>query len=490
MNPEMYFATTMLILFLTYISISLISLIGRTKKQKYNLPPGPSLLTIMRNVFELGKKPQYSLAKFSKIYGPIMHLKLGQITTIVISSPDIAQEVFQTHDLSISDRTIPQAVAVLGHEHFSLPFMPMSNLWRDLRKICKNNLFSNKTLDASNELRCKKLQELLCDIDRSSLVGEAVDVEKAAFKTLLNVLSNTFFSMDFVNSAGETDEYKDIVESLMTAIGTPNLVDFFPILRMFDPQGIRGISATYAEKLLQIFDSYITKRLELRNEENYVTNGDMLDNLLNISQENGQMMDTTKIQHLFLDLFVAGTDTTSYAIERGMAELVHNPHAMLKAKEELKQIIGIGNPIEESDITRLPYLQAVVKETLRMHPSAPLLLPKKARVDVKIHGYTIPQGAQVVINEWAIGRNPNIWDNPNSFLPERFLGSEINFNGQNFQLTPFGGGRRICPGMPLATKMIHMMLGSLINFFDWKLENGDRDINQPLRAIPVRVNKV
>ena len=305
MNPEMYFASTMLLLFLTYIAINLFSLIGRTKKQKYNLPPGPSLLTIMRNVFELGKKPQYSLAKFSKIYGPIMHLKLGQITTIVISSPDIAQEVFQTHDLSISDRTIPQAVAVLGHEHFSLPFMPMSNLWRDLRKICKNNLFSNKTLDASRELRCKKLQQLLCDIDRSSLVGEAVDVEKAAFKTLLNVLSNTFFSLDFVNSAGETDEYKDIVENLMTAIGTPNLVDFFPILRMFDPQGIRGISATYAEKLLQIFDSYITKRLELREGENYVTNGDMLDNLLNISQENGQMMDTTKIQHLFLVNFLS-----------------------------------------------------------------------------------------------------------------------------------------------------------------------------------------
>jgi len=305
MNPEMYFASTMLLLFLTYIAIILLSLIGRTKKQKYNLPPGPSLLTIMRNVFELGKKPQYSLAKFSKIYGPIMHLKLGQISTIVISSPNIAQEVFQTHDLSISDRTIPQAVAVLGHEHFSLPFMPMSNLWRDLRKICKNNLFSNKTLDASRELRCKKLQQLLCDIDRSSLVGEAVDVEKAAFKTLLNVLSNTFFSMDFVNSAGETDEYKDIVESLMTAIGTPNLVDFFPILRMFDPQGIRGTSSTCAEKLLQIFDSYITKRLELREEENYVTNGDMLDNLLNISQENGQMMDTTKIQHLFLVNFLS-----------------------------------------------------------------------------------------------------------------------------------------------------------------------------------------
>ncbi|KAK2454592.1 geraniol 8-hydroxylase [Trifolium repens] len=420
-----------------------------------------------------------------------MHIKLGQTSTIIISSPDIAQEVLQTHDRLFINRPIPEAVQVLGHDHFSLPFMPGSDLWRELRKLCKNHLFSKKTLDASNELRCKKLQQLLCDIDKSSLIGEVVDVEKAAFKTSLNFMSNTFFSMDFVNSAGEIDEYKDIVENLIIAIGTPNLVDFFPLLRMVDPQGIRRISTTYAEKLLQIIDSYISKRLELRGSENYVTNNDVLDTLLNISQEDGQKMDKTQIRHLFLDLFVAGTDTTSYAIERAMAELVHNPHAMLKAKEELEQIIGIGNPIDESDITKLPYLQAVVKETLRLHPSAPLLLPRKANVDVKVCGYTIPAGAQVVINEWAIGRNPNIWDNPNLFSPDRFLGSEINFyKGQNFQLTPFGSGRRICPGMPLAIRTLHIMIGSLINSFDWKLENGNTNIDQPLRAIPFRVNKV
>lgn len=489
LSPEMYFATTMLLLILTYISINFFPLHSRTKKQNYNLPPGPSRFTIMLNVFELGKKPQYSLAKFSKIHGPIMHLKLGQISTIVISSAEVAQEVLQTHDILFSNRTIPQAVAVLDHDYFSLPFMPVCDLWRDLRKICKNQLFSSQTLDASHALRCKKLQELLCDIEKSSLIGEAVDVGRAAFKTSLNFLSNTFFSMDFVNSAGETDEYKGIVENLVRAIGTPNLVDFFPVFKMIDPQGIRGISATYVEKLLQIIDSYIGKRLKLREEKDYVTNNDMLDNLLNISQENGQKMDNTKIKHLFLDLFVAGTDTTSYTIERAMAELIHNPHAMSKLKEELQQIIGIGNTIEESDITRLPYLQAVVKETLRLHPSAPLLLPRKAKIDVTIQGYTIPQGAQVLINKWAMGRNPKIWDNPTLFSPERFLGSEINFKGHDFQLTPFGSGRRICPGMPLAIRMLHTMLGSLINFFDWKLENGDKDIGQPLRAIPVKVNK-
>jgi cytochrome P450 len=146
-----------------------------------------------------------------------------------------------------------------------------------------------------------------------------------------------------------------------------------------------------------------------------------------------------------------------------MAELVHNPEAMSKAKTELEQVIGKGNPIEESDIARLPYLQAVVKETFRLHPVAPFLLPRKAKADVEINGYIIPEGAQVLVNAWAIGRDPSSWEKVNSFMPERFLGSEIDFKGRNFELIPFGGGRRICPGLPLAMRMLHLTLGSLIH---------------------------
>jgi len=189
-------------------------------------------------------------------------------------------------------------------------------------------------------------------------------------------------------------------------------------------------------------------------------------------------------------LLVAGTDTTAYGLERSMSELMHSPEAM--SKKELEETVGIGNPVEESDIVRLPYLQAVIKESLRMHPPAPLLLPRRAKIDVEVCGYTVPQGTQVLINEWAIGRNPKIWDNANVFSPERFLGSDINVKGRNFKLTPFGSGRRICPGSPLAARMLQLMLGSLINCFDWDLENQmeakDMDLDQPLRAIPVIIN--
>lgn len=184
-----------------------------------------------------------------------------------------------------------------------------------------------------------------------------------------------------------------------------------------------------------------------------------------------------------------------------MTELVLNPEIMSKAKKELEETIGKCKPVEESDIARLPYLQAIIKETFRLHPPVPLLLPRKAERDVDICGFTIPKDAQVMVNVWAIGRDPTLWDNPTLFSPERFLGSEIDIKGRNFELAPFGAGRRICPGMMLAIRMLLLMLGSLINSFDWKLEDGmkteDVDMDekfgitlqkaQPLRVVPVKV---
>ncbi|CAL0313441.1 unnamed protein product [Lupinus luteus] len=404
----------------------------------------------------------------------------------------MAKEVLKTHDLLFSDRTVPQVITSLNHDRLSLPFLPVSPLWRDLRKICNNQLFSRKNLDASQDLRCKKLQQLLNDVHQISLSGEGMDVGIAAFKTCINFLSYTFVSEDFVQYVSKDDEYKDLVSTILKLVGTPNLVDIFPMLKIFDPQRLQRSTTCYFSKFFLILDSLIHKRIMLREGKDYVTNNDMLDTLLNISQQDSQMMNKKKIRHFFLDLLVAGTDTTAYTLERAMTELLHNPEIMTKAKKELEQTIGIGNPIEESDIDKLPYLQAIIKETLRMYPPAPLLLPRKAKVDVQISGYTVPKGARVLINEWAIGRNPSFWKNAISFSPERFIGSTIDVKGQSFQLTPFGSGRRICPGSPLAMRMVPSMLGSLINTFDWKLENDmnpkDMDLDQPLRAIPIKIN--
>jgi len=203
---------------------------------------------------------------------------------------------------------------------------------------------------------------------------------------------------------------------------------------------------------------------------------------------------------VFQDMFTAGTDTSSSTLEWAMAELLRNPKTMVKAQAEMDRVLGQNSVVQESDISGLPYLQAVVKETFRLHPAAPLLVPRKAESDVEVLGFMVPKDTQVLVNVWAIGRDPSVWENPSQFEPERFMGKDIDVKGRDYELTPFGGGRRICPGLPLAVKTVSLMLASLLYSFDWKLPNGvvseDLDMDETfgitlhrtntLYAIPVK----
>ncbi|XP_004505592.1 geraniol 8-hydroxylase-like [Cicer arietinum] len=499
-----YFLSCMLLIFLPILTLYfLLSKFTFTKKSKIKLPPGPRPLPFIGNLLELGQKPHQSLSNLAESYGPIMSLKFGQVTTIVVSSPNMAKEILQTHDQFLSNKAVPHVTEVHDHHKHSMAFLPISPLWRELRKISNNQLFSNKTLDESGKLRQQKLQEILNDIHQSSLVNEAVDIGKLAFKTSINFLSNTIFSLDLVHSDDAVGDFKEIVMNIMKESGKPNVVDFFPILKKFnlDIQGIHHRNSIYAGKIMDIFKDLVDQRLKMRKVEGSDSNTDMLNTLLNISQNNNQEMSRTQILHLCLTLFVGGTDTIASTLEWAMAELLKNEKVMSKAKQELEQIIGKGKALEESDIARLPYLQAVIKETFRLHPAVPFLIPRKANANVEICGYTIPKDAQVFVNVWAMGRNSSIWENANLFSPERFLTSEIDYKGHHFELIPFGAGRRICPGLPLAVRTLYLMLGSLINCFNWKLEDGFKidDMNmdehfgmtlakaQSVRVIPEKI---
>ncbi|CAN1747947.1 Geraniol 8-hydroxylase [Linum perenne] len=465
-----------------------------------NLPPGPSRLPIIGNLHNLGDKPHKSLAHLASIHGPLMTLKLGQVTTIVASSPSVAKEILQKHDLVLSDRQLILAIRAHDHHEHGLPWVPVGPKWRNLRKVCNTYLFTTQKLDSNQELRRKKIQELLEAVRRNACENKAVDIGKAAFMTTFGALSTTVLSLDLTDEASEdAREFKEVARCIMDEAGKPNLGDYFPVLGKLDLQGIHRRMSTYFGKVLNLFGRIIEERLKKRNSEAYVSGNDMLDTLLDIvDQENRDAsMDLDLIKHL--DLFVAGTDTTSSTLEWAIVELLRNPKTFTKAREELNLTIGKDKHLQESDILRLPYLQAILKETFRLHPAIPLLLPRKAGADVEVCGFTVPKGAQIMVNAWAIGRDPTTWDNPNSFMPERFMGSEVDVRGNSFELIPFGGGRRICPGLPLAMRMLHMMLGSLIHSFDWKLEDGvepeDLDMDEkfgislqkakPLFAVPV-----
>ncbi|XP_065858108.1 geraniol 8-hydroxylase-like [Euphorbia lathyris] len=437
------------------------------------LPPGPFPLPIIGNLLQLGTQPHKSLAKLANIHGPIMSLKLGQITTVVISNATLAKETFQTHDLNLSDRPVPDATHAQDH-HLSIVWLPLGAEWRNLRKICNSYIFANQKLDLNREFRRNKIQQLISDVQDSCRESKAVNIGEVAFRTMLNTLSSSICSLDLTDSSSDrVREFKEIFRSIVEEAGKINLSDYFPFLRKIDPQGIRRRMSVYFGKLLGILDSMIDERIELRKKEGYIRCNDVLEILLNHNEEgsSSEKLDRQSIKHLLMVLFIAGTDTTSSTIEWAMSEFLRNPKTLSKARLEIEREIGKGRLVEEADIGRLPYLQAVVKETLRLHPSIPLL-PRKVRADVEMCGFIIPKGTQILVNIWAIGRDGSMWKNSNSFFPERFLELDMDVRGRNFELIPFGGGRRICPGLSLATRMLHLILGSLINNFDWKIEKG------------------
>uniref|UniRef100_A0A803LQW6 Cytochrome P450 n=1 Tax=Chenopodium quinoa TaxID=63459 RepID=A0A803LQW6_CHEQI len=435
----MDYLASMLCLVLAWAGVHLLLSFAK-KGNESRLPPGPPPLPIVGNLFSLGSKPHISLAELAKKYGPIMTLQLGRVPTVIISSADVAKEALQKNNLCFSNRMVLDGIHALGHHEKSIVWLPVASQWRNLRKICNTHVFSISKLDASQSLRRNKVKDLLKFVKKSSEFGEAVDISQAAFTTALNLLASTFFQWIWVTPV-------------------PN------------PQGIKRRMSVYFKKLMNLYQTMIDQRLR-DNQNSLGSKSDVLDSLLGINQEKIKEIESPDIPNLLLDLFTGGTDTTSSTLEWAMAELLNNPEKLKKAKAELNEIIGQGNPIEEPDIVRLPYLQAVVKETLRLHPPVPLLLPRQVDSDAQLSGFTVPKNAQVLINAWAIGRDPNVWENPNSFEPERFLESHIDFKGHDFELIPFDAGRRICPGLPLAIRMLYLMLGSLVNGFDWKLEGG------------------
>uniref|UniRef100_A0A7N0ZYV5 Cytochrome P450 n=1 Tax=Kalanchoe fedtschenkoi TaxID=63787 RepID=A0A7N0ZYV5_KALFE len=478
------------------LALGIIFIARGIKRGVSKLPPGPRGLPVIGNLHQLGAKPHQSLAKLAQRYGPIMSLELGQVTTVIISSAAAAKQVMQKQDHLFANRAVPDSLNACNHAESAVIWLSLSPRWRELRKVMNSEIFNARRMEAGVALRQQKVEELLGDVRASCELGEGVLIGEAAFKTSLNLLSTAIFSMNL--DSWKARDFKRSFREVVELGGMANMVDYFPWLKRFDPQGIRARMEVPFTKMLAFLDSVIGERSALRAEQGSAyQNKDVLDTLLDIS-ETSEEIDREVIRHLLVALFIAGTDTTSSTVEWAMTEMLKNRDTMSKAKAELERVAGRGRPVQDTDLARLPYLQAIVKETLRVHPPAPLLLPRKTLEEIDLWDYTIPKGAQISINAWAISRDAGAWEDPESFKPERFLDSDVDFRGANFELIPFGAGRRICPGLPLAYKVVHLMLGSLVNCFDWKLEGGakaeDMDMDdkfgitlqktQPLCAIP------
>ncbi|XP_071687144.1 probable (S)-N-methylcoclaurine 3'-hydroxylase isozyme 2 [Rutidosis leptorrhynchoides] len=437
-------------------------------KSAKNLPPGPPKLPIIGNLLQMGDKPHVDTAKFAKKYGPLISVHLGNELVVVGSSPEAATAILKTQDRLLSSRTVPAAFKQEGLLPHSLMWSECNQTWKSLRTLCRTELFSNKALDAQSTLKEKKVEHLLGFLRKKQ--GQEIDIEDVVFTTLLNTLSSIVFgsdTLDFKGEQGSRDWFKESMHKIIAYGG--RVIDFgsfFPVLERFDLHGTTKGSAKEFAKIFSYWDEMIEERRACVESSTWSSEQaqSFLDRLLENKFSNNQ------IYQLVTELFVAGTNTTTSTVVWVMTELVKHSNVISKIQEEIKREIH-SEQIIISELSKLTYLQACIKETFRLHPPVPLLLPHKAAETCEVMNYTIPKNTKIFVNLWAMGRDPKVWNEPLSFNPERFIDSKIDYKGQDFELLPFGSGRRICPGMPSGIKSVELIIASLIREFDMTLPN-------------------
>ncbi|GAU23764.1 hypothetical protein TSUD_128690 [Trifolium subterraneum] len=277
----------------------------------------------------------------------------------------------------------------------------------------------------------------------------------------------------------EQDEFIFEVREVTKVTSGFHLVDLFPSVKLLQNfTGMRPKLEKLHTKIDRILDIIIDDHKETKSRsKDCLVEGeeDFIDVLLKFEEGSSRDQDfcLTKrnMKAIIFDMFLAGSDQPATTIIWVMAEVIKNPRVMKKAQAEVRDIFTKRGKIDETSIDELKYLKAIIKEVLRMHPSAPLLLPRESGQACEIDGYHIPIKSKVIINAWAIGMDPKYWIEPERFYPERFMDSSINFKGTNFEYIPFGAGRRICPGINFGMANVELALALLLCHFDWKLPN-------------------
>lgn len=406
-----------------------------------------------------------------------MFLQLGSIPTLIISSAGIARQVFKTHDLIFSNRPILYAASKLSYGCSDVSFAPYGEYWRQVRKIVILELLSLKRVQSFEAVRDEELKIMLHSIAQSSSSSVSFNLSQAALLLTNNIICRVVFGRKF--DGGEENKgaskFQEMLEETEDLLAGFNVADFFPWMKWVSK--FNGFEAKVDKNFRQmdeLFDQVIEEHLDPQRPER--EDKDLVDILLRFQKDQNQAFTLTNrhIKAVLLDMFVAGTDTSAATLIWIMAELMKNPSVMRRAQDEVRRVAKSKGKVEEEDLFQLGYLKLVVKEGLRLHPVLPLLLPRETMEDCVISGYEIPAKTRVFVNALSIGSDPECWENPTQFQPERFLDSSIDFKGQNYELLPFGVGRRGCPGINFAILLIELVLANLLYCFDWKLPEGMR----------------
>ncbi|KAG8473750.1 hypothetical protein CXB51_035548 [Gossypium anomalum] len=440
-------------------------------------PPGPAPLPIIGNLHMLGNLPHQTLHHLGKKYGPIMSIKLGYIPTIVVSSPEAAELFLKVHDLVFASRPNLQSTEYLTYSGKGLAFAHYGSYWRTVRKWCTLHFLSASKIECFAPVRKEEVVSLVESVRKAVTAGETVDLSRKLCKVIEVMMCKVIFGQ----SMDDKFQFKPLVDETMLLAGVFNLSDYLPFLAPLDLQGYRRRLKRTSNGLHSIFDKMIDEHLQGTNAKEQKPYTDffhvmvsLLDTPMNPNDEEQRyIIGRENIKAIMVDMVAASFDTTTTAIEWTLAELLRHPPVMAALQQELERTVGRHRMVEESDLPKLAYLDMVIKETLRLHPVAPLLVPRESTEDITIDGYFIPKKSRILVNVWSIGRDHKVWsNNAEEFFPERFKDSNIDVRGHDFQLIPFGSGRRGCPGMQLGLTTMRLIIAQLVHCFDWELPDG------------------
>ncbi|KAG0614299.1 hypothetical protein M758_6G166200 [Ceratodon purpureus] len=454
-------------------------------RKRQRQPPGPWPWPVIGNFPALGGLPHQSLATLAAKYGGLMYLRL------VISTAKAAKEFYQTNDANFSARPTKLAYTMFNHNEVNYKTLALTSdvhHWRKLRRFFNTELFSPGRYAAQQTTRAAEIEHMIkLLVEDCKTTGDPVNLRAWLYGVTSNTMTAIFNGKRYF---GTTDAKMKIEREYLfkmnnAMLGAMVIGDFVPYLSFIDRlQGTRAKfqKATedcnrFARKVFNL-DKHRQQYEEQKNDPSYVPN--VADVFLHTPLDDGQYLPDKYILKILQELLNAGTETSATLAEWAMAELITRPDLIKQAQAELDGAVHSHRLVEETDLPNIPFLQAILKETYRIHPPVPLLLPHQANQATELQGYHLPAGTMALVNAWAIHRDPSVYTNPDIFDPDRFLGRpEVNHLSASdyFELIPFGAGRRMCPGYNQGNTSSLLMLANLLYVFDWSLPDGKHTVD-------------
>nr|XP_043608337.1 cytochrome P450 81Q32-like [Erigeron canadensis] len=454
-------------------ALLLITSILSVFRRKKNLPPTifPKI-PIIGHLYLLQKPLHRTLAKLSSKHGPILLLHFGSRPVLVVNSPSVSEECFTgKNDIVFANRPRLLVAKILSSNCTGTVWAPYGDHWRNLRRISTIEIFSTQRLNELSNVRADEgrlvVRKLVSDCSSSPLVNL-----KSLFQEItLNIIMRMISGKRYFGGKNMEDEgirFREMVEEALRLGGASNLGDHLLFLNWFGVNGLEKKLIALQKRRNEFFQVLIDQlredaKVEDNNSKKNIT---IIELLLQLQETDPAYYTDELIKSYILNLLSAGVDTSSVTMEWAFSLLLNNEDVLNKAQNEIDNHVGQNRLLEESDMADLPYLRCIVNETLRMYPPTPFLVPHESSDDCMVGGYHIPRGTMLLVNQWAIQRDPELWSEPQSFNPERF--EQIEGTKDGYRFMPFGSGRRGCPGEGLAIRMLGLTLGLLIQCFEWE----------------------